>query len=131
LATLDRKTFGNLKEVGTKAREIMLHATLPADLVNAIKDEYRVLGGRDNEVAVRSSATAEDLPQASFAGQHESYLNVKGEEHLLAAIKKCFALTGPLNTAKTTGLHMEKLPFPLAFKRWFVPIKAVRVLLLR
>ena len=43
------------------------------------------------EVAVRSSATAEDLPQASFAGQHESYLNIKGEEALLNAVKKCFA----------------------------------------
>ena len=48
-------------------------------------------GENDFEVAVRSSATAEDLPQASFAGQHESYLNIKGETALLNAVKKCFA----------------------------------------
>lgn len=92
LKQLDKKTYVNLKEIGAKARKLMLDAELPANFSTAIKEAYKELCG-DNyfEVAVRSSATAEDLPQASFAGQHESYLNIKGEVALLNAIKKCFA----------------------------------------
>ncbi len=89
---LDRDKFANLKEIGTKARELLLNASMPRNLELAIIRAYKELCS-DNyfEVAVRSSATAEDLPQASFAGQHESYLNIKGEETLLNAVKKCFA----------------------------------------
>ena len=89
---LDRDEFVNLKEIGTKARELLLNASMPRNLELAIIRAYKELCS-DNyfEVAVRSSATAEDLPQASFAGQHESYLNIKGEETLLNAVKKCFA----------------------------------------
>jgi pyruvate, water dikinase len=89
---LDRKKFSNLKEIGSKARELFLKAELPDNLQLAIIYAYKKLCGDTYiEVAVRSSATAEDLPQASFAGQHESYLNIKGEEALLHAVKKCFA----------------------------------------
>jgi pyruvate,water dikinase len=92
LHTLDRKKFSNLKEVGRKARELILHAQMPDDIVRAIVSEYRELcNDGDLAVAVRSSATAEDLPQASFAGQHESFLNITGEAALLAAIQRCFA----------------------------------------
>ena len=89
---LDRDKFVNLKEVALKARELLLNASIPRNLELAIIRAYKELCG-DNyfEVAVRSSATAEDLPQASFAGQHESYLNIKGEDALLSAVKKCFA----------------------------------------
>ena len=67
-------------------------AVLPASLQAAIIQAYKALCGEHYfEVAVRSSATAEDLPQASFAGQHESYLNINGEAALLNAVKKCFA----------------------------------------
>ena len=88
---LDKKNYLNLKETGAKARKLLLDAELPKNLQAAIIPAYKELCG-DNyfEVAVRSSATAEDLPQASFAGQHESYLNIKGEEALLNAVKKCF-----------------------------------------
>jgi pyruvate,water dikinase len=89
---LDKTNYRNLKETGAKARQIMLDAELPKNLQTAIVDAYKKLCGQNYfEVAVRSSATAEDLPQASFAGQHESYLNIKGEEALLKAVKKCFA----------------------------------------
>lgn len=89
---LNRKTFSNLKEVGAKARELLLAAKLPINLQDALAGAYKELcGGTYFEVAVRSSATAEDLPHASFAGQHESYLNIKGEEALLLSVKKCFA----------------------------------------
>ena len=89
---LDRKKYSNLKETGEKARKLLLHAEIPKDLELALVHAYKELCGDTYfEVAVRSSATAEDLPQASFAGQHESYLNIKGEKALLEAVKKCFA----------------------------------------
>jgi len=84
-----------LEEVGKKARNLILKANFPQDLEKAILKAYQKLNEfyhtSDLEVAVRSSATAEDLPSASFAGQHESFLNVKGEKELLLAVKKCFA----------------------------------------
>ncbi|MGE5107286.1 MAG: phosphoenolpyruvate synthase, partial [Sphingobacteriales bacterium] len=89
---LDRKNYSNLKETGANARKLLLNAELPKKLQLAVVHAYKELCGNNYfEVAVRSSATAEDLPQASFAGQHESFLNIKGEEALLNAVKKCFA----------------------------------------
>lgn len=89
---LNKKNYSNLEETGAGARKLLLDAELPGNLKLAIARAYRQLcGGSYFEVAVRSSATAEDLPQASFAGQHESYLNIKGEEALMNAVKKCFA----------------------------------------
>jgi len=88
---LDKKNFSNLKEIGYKARMLILRGNLPEDLKEDILDSYQSLSGsHEKEVAVRSSATAEDLPQASFAGQHESFLNVKGNDAILDAVKKCF-----------------------------------------
>lgn len=90
--SLDRSSFQNLKETGQKAREYIKAATMPADLSDSILNAYHALyGGAGQEVAVRSSATAEDLPQASFAGQHESFLNIKGGEMVLQTVRNCFA----------------------------------------
>ncbi len=92
LAALDTRGYTNLRATGAAARKLVLEAAMPEDLAAAIVDAYRTLCGTEpRAVAVRSSATAEDLPQASFAGQHESYLNVNGEEAVLAAVKNCFA----------------------------------------
>ncbi|MBO9201572.1 MULTISPECIES: phosphoenolpyruvate synthase [Niastella] len=92
LALLDREEYSNLDYIGKQARCLILNASLPDELTNAIKQEYKNLcGNTDIEVAVRSSATAEDLPEASFAGQHESYLNILGEDKLMLAVHKCFA----------------------------------------
>ncbi len=92
LNKLDTDTFKNLKEIGAKARSIIEQAKMPNDLSNEIIKAYKELCDNNYyEVAVRSSATAEDLPQASFAGQHESYLNIKGEKELLKAIQRCYA----------------------------------------
>jgi len=90
---LDRNKYSNLQETGSKARKLLMDATLPKNLEQAIIKAYKKLCANENyfEVAVRSSATAEDLPEASFAGQHESYLNIKGEKPVLDAVKKCFA----------------------------------------
>ncbi|KAL5344624.1 hypothetical protein ACLOAV_010316 [Pseudogymnoascus australis] len=85
----------NLAETGHAVRNLFLHGTWPADAVAAIKSAYRELSakaGIENlSVAVRSSATAEDLPDASFAGQQESYLNISGEDALLDACRRCYA----------------------------------------
>lgn len=89
---LDRSDFSNLNEVGAKARELILAGELPHELQSEISTAYKKLcGNNEIEVAVRSSATAEDLPHASFAGQHESYLNIKGEKALLNTVKRCYA----------------------------------------
>lgn len=90
--SLDTDKYSNLKEIGSRAREWILAGQFSDQFKSLIIKSYHELCPENNcAVAVRSSATAEDLPQASFAGQHESYLNIKGEEALLLAIKKCFA----------------------------------------
>lgn len=92
LARLDKKAYSNLPDIGEELREYFSNAVFPNDLRDSILSAYRnMCGTQQFEVAVRSSATAEDLPQASFAGQHESYLNVLGEGPLLEAVKNCFA----------------------------------------
>jgi pyruvate,water dikinase len=92
LHELDAKNFSNLAAVGAGIRKKMGEAHLPPDLSLAILEAYKELSGDAFiGVAVRSSATAEDLPDASFAGQHESYLNIQGETALLAAVRDCFA----------------------------------------
>ncbi|UAM98183.1 phosphoenolpyruvate synthase [Polaribacter litorisediminis] len=94
LAKLDVQEFSNLKTIGAAVRKIILDTELPDDIKEAIKEGYDILSKKykgDISLAVRSSATAEDLPNASFAGQQESYLNIKGKEELIHACKKCYA----------------------------------------
>jgi len=89
---LDRNDFSNLQPLSSEARQLILNGQMPQDLSDLIVKAYRQLSGNNPiDVAVRSSATAEDLPDASFAGQHESYLNVNGDGALLTSIQKCFA----------------------------------------
>ncbi|GAB1214606.1 hypothetical protein ATERTT37_003770 [Aspergillus terreus] len=84
-----------LSETGHAVRNLFIRGSWPPDAAKAIKDAYRELSASANmenlSVAVRSSATAEDLPDASFAGQQESYLNICGEEALLDACRRCYA----------------------------------------
>jgi len=84
-----------LQETGESLRELLLGAPLPEDLEKAVIEAYARLsadyGRKDVDVAVRSSATAEDLPNASFAGQQETFLNINGEAQLLHAVKECYA----------------------------------------
>lgn len=89
---LDRRQYSNLREIGEKARQLILHGYFTKHFEEELLQYYQQLGGgQPIAVAVRSSATAEDLPQASFAGQHESYLNIQGNEAVLTAVKQCFA----------------------------------------
>jgi pyruvate, water dikinase len=94
LSDLDTRDMANLSQRGHEVRQAILDATLPADLQELIGAAYRELQGDVKtplDVAVRSSATAEDLPDASFAGQQETYLNVHGTSALIETCKRCFA----------------------------------------
>jgi pyruvate,water dikinase len=91
---LDVANVGDLARRAHAAREIVYGAPLPQALAGQIIAAYRRLRdeyGEQLTVAVRSSATAEDLPTASFAGQHETYLNIAGESQVLDSVKRCFA----------------------------------------
>ncbi|WP_066375448.1 phosphoenolpyruvate synthase [Anabaena sp. CA = ATCC 33047] len=93
-ADLDVEDVHNLQAVGKQARSLLMNTPFPLELRQAIADAYGSLCQLYNpntDVAVRSSATAEDLPDASFAGQQETYLNVVGVEAVLAACHRCFA----------------------------------------
>lgn len=94
LDDLDPSNMADLAKRGKRAREIVYGAGLPKDLADEILAAYRKLQeeyGEDLSLAVRSSATAEDLPTASFAGQQDTYLNIKGDESLLDACRRDFA----------------------------------------
>lgn len=94
LEGLDPSNVAELARRGKEAREIVYGAGIPKDLAHEVLASYRSLReeyGDDVGVAVRSSATAEDLPTASFAGQQETYLNIKGDQSLLDACRRCFA----------------------------------------
>src|SRR5271169_504682 len=96
LASLDVDDVDRLAVIGKQIRGWMLATPFPDRLQNEVLEAWRKMGrnfpqGEEYAVAVRSSATAEDLPDASFAGQQETFLNVRGEERLLACIHEVFA----------------------------------------
>jgi pyruvate,water dikinase len=95
LKGLDVNNLEELARVGSEARQLILETPFPQDVESAIMAGHSALGERIGkktfEVAVRSSATAEDLPDASFAGQQDTLLNVKGDGHLIAACHECYA----------------------------------------
>ena len=95
LTGLNTRNISDLAKRGAKVRQAILEAEFPEDLKKEIAFAYKELSKfyrKSNlDVAVRSSATAEDLPDASFAGQQESYLNITGEHNLLETVKKCMA----------------------------------------
>jgi pyruvate,water dikinase len=94
LIQLDTKNYSNLSVIGEKARALILSALIPDEIREEIDKAYQSLCeqcGKDNlDVAVRSSATSEDLPTASFAGQMQSFLNICGSSQLVAAVHRCF-----------------------------------------
>jgi pyruvate, water dikinase len=95
LSQLDTQTFANLNDIGEAARALIRQARMPELLAQAIGEAWRDLCARTHEtdlaMAVRSSATAEDLPSASFAGQLESFLNIRGETALVHTVHRCFS----------------------------------------
>ena len=94
LDSIDYQNTTSIQEASEAAKSLILEMSLPTDLIDEIVLAYSSIimrYGPETHVAVRSSATAEDLADASFAGQYESYLNVHGKEELLSAVKKCYA----------------------------------------
>jgi pyruvate, water dikinase len=95
LSDLDTSNMENLASRGHRVRDLIRRCEFPKDLYDSIVSAYGRMceqyGDEHVDVAVRSSATAEDLPDASFAGQQETYLNIKGESQLIDACRKCFA----------------------------------------
>jgi pyruvate,water dikinase len=92
--SIDYEEYTNLQQVSDEAKNLIIGLHLPADVTDNLYTAYAELTrefGPDTHVAVRSSATAEDLVDASFAGQYESYLNVHGRDELINAVKKCYA----------------------------------------
>lgn len=94
LVSLDTQHYSNLSSIGEKARNLILSASIPDEIRDEIYAAYQLLSQKCNsstlDVAVRSSATAEDLPTASFAGQMQSFLNISGTTQLLDAVHRCF-----------------------------------------
>ena len=95
LLSLDKEHYSNLISIGETARTLILSGTFPNEIIEGINEAYQTLsndcGIKNLDVAVRSSATAEDLPTASFAGRMESFLNISGEKQLLEAVHRCYA----------------------------------------
>jgi len=89
------KSLKSLRETGENARKLILKGKFPSNLKKEILKSYQrlseIYNQKNLDVAVRSSATLEDIKEASFAGQHESYINISGFENLILAVKKCFA----------------------------------------
>ncbi len=108
LESLEQIDISNLESLAAASQEISAlfsNAAIPADVANAVLQAYASLPGMSPAVAVRSSATAEDLPEASFAGQQDTYLNVSGAEALLDATRKCWA---SLWTARAIGYRARQ-----------------------
>jgi phosphohistidine swiveling domain-containing protein len=94
----------SLDTASAQIHSLIIQATIPNDIADFIRQSYAELGADDPPVAVRSSATAEDLPEMSFAGQQETYLNVRGNDHVLDAVKRCWA---SLWTARAIGCRAK------------------------
>ena len=110
LEKLEIKNIKSLQKTGEQIRNLIKNGKIPEDLKDEIVKSYGQLISNNNKlltsaVAVRSSATAEDLPTASFAGQQETFLNVVGDEKLLQKIKECFA---SLFTARAISYRVDK-----------------------
>jgi len=93
LTTLNRNDTVSLEQVSADIRKIIIASPIPPDISTLIIKSYSELSGpfRDSLVAIRSSATAEDLPNASFAGQQETFLNIKGEATVIEKVRRCWA----------------------------------------
>lgn len=91
IKNLDVNNNKQLFDISDKIKAVIMKAKMPADLEKAIIQNYQRFPNYNQEVAVRSSATAEDLPDASFAGQQATYLNIKGDNDVVKTVQKCWA----------------------------------------
>ena len=108
IAKVDRHDSNKLSNIASEIRDLIKYSEMPEEIKEEIREAYKTLNekvGEKTEVAVRSSATAEDLPEASFAGQQDTYLYIFGEEELINYIKECWA---SLWTARAIYYREEK-----------------------
>ena len=105
LHLVDVTRLSTLETASVTISKLFAQAKIPGGLANAIVNAYATLPGSNPAVAVRSSATAEDLPDASFAGQQDTYLNITGADQVLEATKKCWA---SLWTARAIGYRARQ-----------------------
>ncbi|MFQ5421501.1 MAG: PEP/pyruvate-binding domain-containing protein, partial [Anaerolineae bacterium] len=105
LTTADPERPHTLAAAESAIRPLFIEGRIPDELAAAIVQAYRQLPDRETAVAVRSSATAEDLPDASFAGQQETFLNVKGDTAVLEAVRQCWS---SLWTARAIGYRARQ-----------------------
>ncbi len=133
LNSLDINNTHSLIETGEKIRQWILNATLPDDLISEIKQAYQQLETQYHQgvdVAVRSSATAEDLPDASFAGQQETHLNISGTEQLITSCRQIYA---SLFTNRAISYRVDKgfdhmsVSLSLGVQKWYVLINLLLV----
>ncbi len=122
LGKLESDKLESLQKVGKKVRGLILNGQFPSEMQNEILSRYDNLtdGESSPDVAVRSSATAEDLPDASFAGQQETFLNVRGEKQLLSSIKKCFAslyTNRAISYRESRGIEQTKVYLSVCVQR--------------
>jgi pyruvate,water dikinase len=125
LAGLDTEDVQELARIGKEIRDAVVNQRFPADLEADIRAAYDKLAGPggDPSFAVRSSATAEDLPDASFAGQQETFLNISGIDAILTAIREVLprcTTTGPSPTGCTTPSSTTRSPCRRGCSGWFV-----------
>jgi pyruvate,water dikinase len=113
LEAVDTTRPSMLERASERIHQLFAEAPLPAEVASAIARAYASLPGPEPAVAVRSSATAEDLPEASFAGQQDSFLNVRGTEAVLEATRKCWA---SLWTARAIGYRAQRAIDPRAVR---------------
>jgi len=104
LMGIDASRTATLETASQSIRQLFATGTIPGDAANAIVSAYAVLPGTNPPVAIRSSATAEDLPEASFAGQQDTFLNISGADQVLDATRKCWA---SLWTGRAIGYRLK------------------------
>jgi phosphoenolpyruvate synthase/pyruvate phosphate dikinase len=135
LDTLDIDDIDALTSAGSTIRNWILETPLPDRLMDAVRSSWDEMSeGKDIAVAVRSSATAEDLPDASFAGQQETFLNVRGFDNLVEAMHHVFAhcsMIAPSRTGSTRVSTTARWHYLPAYKRWSVATSAPQAWCLR
>jgi pyruvate,water dikinase len=128
LVKIDYADYSSIEEHAKIIQEHILQCQLPTDLADEIRKKYTRLGFRD--VAVRSSATAEDLPTASFAGQYDSFLNIKNADQLLQSVRQCYAslwTSRAISYRHKNGIPHDKVQLAVIVQE-MVPAKSAGVL---
>ena len=121
LTKLKMEERAQIGEISKKIREVIMAVEIPSDVVEAVT-HYLSRFGNEHAYAVRSSATAEDLPYASFAGQQDTYLNIIGEEAILQHIRKCWAslfTERAVTYRMQNGFEHNQVSICVVVQKWF------------